>query len=60
MIKKEQIIKLLDFYTDELQMWELVKEKALKLGRSPVLYDFNIDRLATKIRHIQGLLDGYE
>ena len=60
MIKKEQIIKLLDFYTDELQMWELVKEKARKLGRSAILYDFNIDRLASKIRHIQTLLDGYE
>lgn len=60
MIKKEQIIKLLDFYTDELQMWELVKDKARKLGRSPVLYDFNIDRLASKIRHIQSLLDAYE
>ena len=60
MITKEKIIKLKDFYTDELSMWELAKDKALKLGRSPVLYDFNIDRLATKIRHIQGLLDAYE
>ena len=41
-------------------MWELAKDKALKLGRLPVLYDFNIDRLSTKIRHIQSLLDAYE
>ena len=60
MITKEKIIKLKDFYTDELSMWELAKDKALKLGRLPVLYDFNIDRLIRKLIHIRRLLDNYE
>ena len=48
--------KLLEFYTDELSMWELSKKKALELNQSAIVYEFNIDRYEQKVNHIKELI----
>ena len=56
-MSEEKLIRLLDFYEDELSMWELVKKKAIDMGRSAVVYKFNIDRLEKKIAHVKEVME---
>ena len=56
-MEKYRLYKLLDFYEDELSMWELVKKKAVDMGRSAVVYKFNIDRIEKKIAHVKELIE---
>lgn len=56
-MSEEKLIRLLDFYEDELSMWELVKKKAIDMGRSAVVYKFNIDRIEKKIAHVKELIE---